>query len=86
MSSEIWLTRQTRKHYCLSARKLFLQCHTKFSIRNGEYGLAKSIIRANFTMDTLLYKFQGVNWRDTYVYLRNVPHYSRVGVNVPRKV
>ncbi len=36
-------------------------------ILNGEYGLTRAILSSDFTIDTLLYKFQGVDWRQKYV-------------------
>ena len=34
------------------------------AIVNGEYGLTRAVFTAGFTIDTLLYRYQNVDWRD----------------------
>jgi hypothetical protein len=45
--------------------KVFIDHPTKTSaIVDGEYGMSRAILRAGFSLDCLLYKYQGLDWSD----------------------
>ena len=49
----------------LREARVMRQMKNKYdAIVNGEYGLTRAVFDAGYTIDTLLYKYQGVNWRD----------------------
>lgn len=66
---------------CLSAGTIFTNHPSKRdAIVHGEYGVSRAILDAGFTMDCLLYRYEGVNWRDPANWnLNNFKHPSRAG-------
>lgn len=45
--------------------QIFVDHPTKFdAIVNGEYGMSRAILGAGFSLDCMLYKYQGIDWSD----------------------
>ena len=60
---------------------MFVDHATKFdAVVNGEYGLSRAILAAGYTLDCLLYRYQGIDWRNPANWnLNDNRHPSRAG-------
>ena len=60
-------------------KKIFMNHKNKYSaIVNGEYGLSKCILDHGYTIDCMLPRYQGINWRNSENYkMNNNKHPSR---------